>query len=105
MSLIEIQSRSKNSDTFSTKKQSNANWQRKCAILENVFATIDFGSKSDPKKAFGQLREYQKTGPLVNSEYYPGWINRWEMPYEHVDSKAFCDNLDVMLAMNVSINM
>jgi len=80
-------------------------WNFKCAMIEKVFVTIDFGTKDDAHEHFGKLREVQKTGPLVNSEFYPGWINRWEMPYEHVTTEKVVEKLDVLLSMNASVNM
>jgi beta-galactosidase len=80
-------------------------WNFKCAIIDKVFVTIDFGTKDDPHMHFGSLREHQKTGPLVNSEFYPGWINRWEMPYEHIETQKVADRLDELLTMNASVNM
>lgn len=26
------------------------------------------------------LRKYQPNGPLVNSEFYPGWFTHWQEP-------------------------
>ncbi len=80
-------------------------WNSKCAIIDKVFATIDFGTYFDPHMQFRSLREYQKTGPLVNSEFYPGWINRWEMPYQHIETQKVVDRLDELLTMNASVNM
>jgi len=76
-----------------------------CGKTENVFSTVDFGSAVDPVAAFKKQRERQEFGPYVNSEYYPGWINRWEMPYEHVDTKQVADTLDKILALNASVNI
>jgi beta-galactosidase len=86
---------------FTTDGISNFN----CSLIDKVFATIDFGTKVDPHLHFAKLREHQKTGPLVNSEFYPGWINKWESPYEHIETQKLADRLDELLAMNASVNM
>jgi len=77
----------------------------RCGKVDGVFATIDAGPKDNPRIAFQNQRDRQEYGPLVNSEYYSGWINRWGMPYEKVDTKQFVDTLDVTLSMNASVIM
>ncbi len=77
----------------------------KCGKIDQVFSTVDFGSMVDPIKAFQNQRDRQEFGPFVNSEYYPGWINRWGMPYEKVQSSALAKTLDVILSLNASVNM
>lgn len=54
--------------------------EMRCGIIENVFATTDFGiDKTDVMdNIWSMLREIQPTGPLVNSEYYPGWLTHWQ---------------------------
>ncbi|CAI4229518.1 unnamed protein product [Auanema sp. JU1783] len=51
----------------------------KCGMIENVFTTVDFGSVEELEgdKYFAVQREANKGGPLVNSEYYPGWFVLW----------------------------
>jgi beta-galactosidase len=77
----------------------------KCGKVDQVFSTVDFGSMVDPKKAFQKQRDQQASGPFVNSEYYPGWINRWGMPYEKVETKQVAETLDAILALNASVNI
>lgn len=33
------------------------------------------------REAFGVQRLFQPKGPLVNSEFYPGWIDHWGQPH------------------------
>lgn len=40
-----------------------------------------------------ELRKYQPNGPLVNSEYYPGWLTHWQEPLAKVDTKEVVDTL------------
>ncbi len=77
----------------------------KCGKIDQVFSTVDFGSMVDPKKAFQNQRDRQEFGPFVNSEYYPGWINRWGMPYEKVETSAVAKTLDAILSLNASVSM
>lgn len=41
-----------------------------------------------------QLREYQPDGPLVNSEYYPGWLTHWQENMERVSTKPIVQSLE-----------
>ena len=43
-------------------------------------------------------------GPLVNSEYYPGWLTHWAEPFQRVDANNVVKTLDKMLSLNVSVN-
>ena len=39
-----------------------------------VYATVDFGPGTNVSGAFAVQRLFSPRGPLVNSEYYPGWL-------------------------------
>ena len=74
---------------------------------KNTLITVDFGVKDDPKKCFEILSNYEN-GPLVNSEFYTGWIDLWgESTKSKVDSNILANTLDKMLALpeNISINL
>ena len=74
---------------------------------KNTLITVDFGVKDDPKKCFEILSNYAN-GPLVNSEFYTGWIDLWgESTKSKVDSNILANTLDKMLALpeNISINL
>jgi len=77
----------------------------RCGKIDQVFSTVDFGSAVDRRKALQKQRDQQEFGPFVNSAYYPGWINRWGMPYEKVETKIVAETLDVILSLNASVNM
>ncbi|EPB72383.1 glycosyl hydrolase family 35 [Ancylostoma ceylanicum] len=53
----------------------------KCGFVPGTFPTVDFGPTSDEKikAAFDDQRKYMPGGhgPLVNSEFYPGWFVLW----------------------------
>lgn len=54
---------------------------------------------------FENQRYFQPSGPLVNSEFYPGWINNWGRPFQHRDAETVAKNLDSLLSKNVSVNV
>ena len=77
----------------------------KCGSIEGVHATVDFGTGVEVEEAFKNMRTVQPNGPLVNSEYYPGWLDHWNEQHNTVNSTLFCKKLDEMLAMNASVNI
>ncbi|EGG23905.1 glycoside hydrolase family 35 protein [Cavenderia fasciculata] len=45
-----------------------------------VFQTVDFGPEQDVNQMFATQRVFEPTGPLMNSEYYTGWLTHWTEP-------------------------
>ncbi|TMW52319.1 hypothetical protein DOY81_002576 [Sarcophaga bullata] len=78
----------------------------KCGTVEGVFATIDFGVEETTRmeETWGVLRSVQPTGPLVNSEYYAGWLTHWQEKNQRVDAQAVADGLKKMLSSNASVS-
>lgn len=75
--------------------------------IEGCYATVDFGV--GPNKSidasFRAQREKSPKGPLVNSEFYPGWFDVWGKPHETEDGREAAKALDYMLSLNASVNM
>ncbi|CAG0887732.1 unnamed protein product [Darwinula stevensoni] len=78
----------------------------RCGFIPKVFPTIDFGSGDDIGAAFfNGLRPFLPKGPLVNSEYYPGWMDYWGYPHSTGATKAVVHTMVRMLALpTVSVN-
>lgn len=55
-----------------------------CGHISGVLATMDFGAVSDLSETWKKLRKIQPNGPLVNAEYYPGWLTHWNEPIARV---------------------
>ena len=77
----------------------------KCGTLPSLYATVDFGVTTDPAAMFKAQRDYEPQGPLVNSEFYTGWLDHWGYPHSMVDVTKFANSLDAILALNASVNM
>lgn len=86
--------------------------QLPCGKIPGVLATLDFGTgnssteHSDSSRDLSQflsgsnnetdrnwqtLRRHQPDGPLVNSEYYPGWLTHWQENMAQVQTKPVID--------------
>jgi len=76
-----------------------------CGQIPNVYATVDFGCGADVKEAFSNQRLFEPRGPLVNSEYYPGWLDHWQSKHSKVDTKCVTNTLDTMLSLGANVNI
>ncbi|OQR68164.1 beta-galactosidase-like [Tropilaelaps mercedesae] len=77
----------------------------KCGKIEGVYATVDFGVNGSVDGSFAAQRRHQLHGPLMNSEYYPGWLDLWGVRHQTVPTTAVCRTLDEMLRKNASVNI
>lgn len=68
----------------------------------NLYYLFLLGTNVDT--AFLAQRKYEPSGPLVNSEFYTGWITHWGEIFQRVDKEAVVNTLDEMLARNASVN-
>ncbi|TRY99644.1 hypothetical protein DNTS_000106, partial [Danionella cerebrum] len=55
--------------------------------------------------AFLRQRRFEPKGPLVNSEFYTGWLDHWGDKHASVDTQKVCKILDEMLSLGASVNM
>ncbi|XP_062569955.1 beta-galactosidase-like isoform X6 [Saccostrea cucullata] len=77
----------------------------KCGTVAGAYATVDFGNTLNPQKAFQPQRDYEPFGPLVNSEFYPGWLDHWGYPHSTVNLDIFSKALDMLLDYGANVNM
>lgn len=69
-----------------------------------MYATVDFGPEVNVDKAFSMQRKYEPKGPLVNSEYYPGWLTHWGEKMARKDTADVVNTLKKMLSMGANVN-
>jgi hypothetical protein len=81
------------------------NWECGNVDPKIALATIDFSVKEDPARKFRILREWNHGGPLVCSEFYPGWLDHWNEPHHKVSSEVFATALDKVLSFNASVSI
>ncbi|XP_052793223.1 beta-galactosidase-like isoform X2 [Mya arenaria] len=77
----------------------------KCGTLPDVYATVDFGITYTPAKNFAIQRHKEPKGPLVNSEFYTGWLDHWGEKHSTTATAAVAKSLDLMLALGANVNM
>ena len=56
-------------------------------------------------ESFKPQSHFEISGPKVNSEFYPGWLDMWGEPHSRVDKTSVARTLDEMLAINASVNI
>ncbi|KAM9601269.1 beta-galactosidase isoform 1-T1 [Trichechus inunguis] len=76
-----------------------------CGTLQGLYATVDFGAGSNITAAFEIQRKTEPRGPLVNSEFYTGWLDHWGQPHSRVSTEAVTSSLYNMLALGANVNM
>jgi beta-galactosidase len=72
-------------------------------MLTNLFQAANFGS--DPQKNFAKLRALQPQGPLICSEFYPGWFDTWGATHHYGDTQKYLNNLKYMLDAGASFSI
>ncbi|XP_007957165.1 beta-galactosidase-1-like protein [Orycteropus afer afer] len=77
----------------------------KCGTLQGLYTTVDFGPADNMTKIFTLLRKYEPRGPLVNSEYYTGWLDYWGQNHSTRSVQAVIKGLENMLKLGASVNM
>ncbi|XP_069554720.1 beta-galactosidase-1-like protein [Brachyistius frenatus] len=92
-------------DTVLFTTDGNTDKEMKCGTLEGLYATVDFGTDTNITEAFKRQRRFQPQGPLVNSEFYTGWLDHWGDPHVVVDAQKVSRVLGEMLTMGANVNM
>ncbi|TRZ27061.1 hypothetical protein HGM15179_000106 [Zosterops borbonicus] len=77
----------------------------RCGTLQGLYATVDFGPGSNVTEAFGAQRRVEPKGPLVNSEYYTGWLDYWGEAHASTSTTWVARGLEDMLQLGANINM
>ena len=75
----------------------------KCGTIPSLYPALDFGVGTNLDKAFALKRKFAPRGPLVVTEYYPGFLDRWSVPHQTRSTQSVDQTFDKMLAMNVSV--
>ncbi|XP_031714542.1 beta-galactosidase-1-like protein [Anarrhichthys ocellatus] len=92
-------------DTVLFTTDGNTDKEMKCGTLEGLYATVDFGTDTNITKAFSRQRRFEPRGPLVNSEFYTGWLDHWGDQHAVVDAQKVSRVLQEMLIMRANVNM
>jgi len=70
----------------------------------DLFQVVNFGHGA-PASAFAELRKFQKTGPLMNGEYYPAWFDMWGRKHHTGEIAPYLADLEYMLKHGESFSI
>ncbi|VDM99806.1 unnamed protein product [Thelazia callipaeda] len=79
----------------------------KCGATDGAYATIDFGATSNKSvdNYFAMQRQFTPRGPLINSEFYPGWLVLWGQKKSVLPSiDQIMQTADYMYQLGASFN-
>lgn len=77
----------------------------RCGTLQGLYATVDFGAGRNITEAFQIQRKFEPKGPLINSEFYTGWLDHWGQPHITVDAETVANSLYNLLAYGANVNL
>lgn len=77
-----------------------------CGRVDGVFVTTDFGlaSNAEVDAHWKALREVQPKGPLVNTEFYTGWLTHWQESNQRRPAAPLARTLTKMLSDGANVN-
>ncbi|MFE0626164.1 beta-galactosidase family protein [Streptomyces sp. NPDC058864] len=71
--------------------------------IPGVLGTVNFGSR--PAQGLAALREHQGDGPLMCTEFWNGWFDRWGGVHVVRDAASAAADLDELLSAGASVNL
>lgn len=77
----------------------------KCGTIRGLYTTVDFGPGANVTAAFEVQRYAEPHGPLVNSEFYTGWLDHWGSPHSIVSTAMVAKSLNEILAAGANVNL
>lgn len=77
-----------------------------CGKIDGVFITTDFGLSTDAEvdSYWRKLREVQEHGPLVNTEFYTGWLTHWQEENQRRPAEPLAKTLEKMLKDGANVD-
>ncbi|TKR87444.1 hypothetical protein L596_011841 [Steinernema carpocapsae] len=82
-------------------------WNLRCGPIHGAYLTVDSGPgyRTQLDSYFAQKRKFSPAGPLVNSEFYPGWQIYWDHDVHHEPIlNSVIDGTMYMFYLNASFN-
>ncbi len=73
--------------------------------LNDLIWTINFGTGANIDRQFEKLREIRPTAPLMCSEFWSGWFDKWGANHETRSSKKMISGIDEMLSKGISFSL
>lgn len=73
--------------------------------LDDMIWTMNFGTGANIKDQFKRLKQLRPDSPLMCSEFWSGWFDKWGGKHETRSAKDMVDGLKEMLDNNISFSL
>lgn len=73
--------------------------------LDDLVWTMNFGTGANIDEQFKRLKELRPNAPLMCSEFWSGWFDKWGANHETRPAKDMVDGLDEMLSKKISFSL
>ena len=73
--------------------------------LDDLVWTMNFGTGANIDHEFARLKELRPNAPLMCSEFWSGWFDKWGANHETRPAKDMVDGMDEMLSKNISFSL
>ena len=73
--------------------------------LDDLVWTMNFGTGADIDAQFRPLRRLRPDSPLMCSEFWSGWFDKWGARHETRPAEAMVDGIDEMLSKGISFSL
>lgn len=73
--------------------------------LDDLIWTMNFGTGANIDQQFAKLKELRPESPLMCSEFWSGWFDKWGANHETRPAKNMIEGIDEMLSKNISFSL
>ena len=73
--------------------------------LDDLVWTMNFGTGANIDHEFARLKQLRPNAPLMCSEFWSGWFDKWGANHETRPAKDMVDGMDEMLSKNISFSL
>lgn len=73
--------------------------------LDDTVWTMNFGTGANIDSQFRRLKEVRPASPLMCSEFWSGWFDRWGANHETRPADVMIDGIDEMLSKGISFSL
>ncbi|MDE6655107.1 MAG: beta-galactosidase, partial [Muribaculaceae bacterium] len=73
--------------------------------LDDLVWTMNFGTGADIDKQFAKLKQLRPELPLMCSEFWSGWFDKWGAKHETRPAEAMVRGIDDMLQRGISFSL
>lgn len=73
--------------------------------LDDLVWTMNFGAGANIDQQFALLQELRPESPLMCSEYWSGWFDKWGASHEERSTVTMVEGIDEMLSKGISFSL